>query len=70
MLKVFDFKCSNGHTFEEFVVNGVTTSRCGCGANATRVISSPKFILDGSTDAFPGAHMKWVREHEKAGRPS
>ena len=53
MLKVFDFKCDQGHIFEEFVESGTTTSRCGCGANATKVVSSPRFMLDGSTDAFP-----------------
>tara|TARA_R110002153_G_scaffold260815_2_gene420996 strand:- start:1270 stop:1482 length:213 start_codon:yes stop_codon:yes gene_type:complete len=70
MLKVFDFKCTNDHVFEEFVVSGTTTSRCGCGANATKVVSSPRFVLDGASGDFPGAHMKWVREHEKAGQSS
>jgi hypothetical protein len=68
MLKVFDFKCSNGHTFEEFVESDVTTSRCGCGANATKIVSATRTILEGASGDFPGAHMKWVREHEKAGR--
>ena len=53
---------------EDFVKSGVTTSRCGCGANATKMVSAPSFHLDGSTGDFPGRHMKWVREHEKAGR--
>ena len=38
------------------------------GANATKMVSAPSFHLDGSTGDFPGQHMKWVREHEKAGR--
>ena len=25
------------------------------------------FYLNGSDGSFPGAHMKWVKEHEKAG---
>lgn len=70
MLKVFDFKCSNGHIFEDFVDASVSVSRCGCGANATKMVSAPAFVLNGASGDFPGAHMKWVREHEKAGRKS
>ncbi len=68
MLKVFDFKCTNGHIFEEFVDGSVTTSRCGCGANATKIASATSFVLDGSTGDFPGRHMKWIKEHEEAGK--
>ena len=68
MFKFYDFCCTNGHVFEEMVESGVTTSRCGCGADATKMVSAPSFHLDGSTGDFPGQHMKWVREHEKAGR--
>ena len=68
MFKFYDFRCTNGHVFEEMVESGITTSRCGCGANATKMVSAPSFHLDGSTGDFPGQHMKWVREHEKAGK--
>jgi hypothetical protein len=68
MIKVFDFRCKNGHLFEEFVDSTTTTTRCGCGAVATKVVSATPFVLDGSTGDFPGRHMKWVREHEEAGR--
>ncbi len=68
MIKVYDFKCTNGHYFEEFVDDAATTSRCGCGANATRVASATPCVLEGASGDFPGRHMKWVREHEQAGR--
>ena len=68
MLKVFDFKCNNGHIFEDFVESSVTTSRCGCGADAKKIMSATQTILNGASGDFPGAHMKWVKEHEKAGR--
>ena len=68
MIKVRDFKCSNGHYFEEFVADGTATSRCGCGANATIVPSATKTYLDGSSGDFPGAHMRWIRDHERGGR--
>ncbi len=68
MIKVFEFRCTNGHIFEDFVDGTTTTSRCGCGAEATKIVSATKCVLDGSTGDFPGRHMKWVREHEEAGR--
>ena len=68
MIKVYDFKCDQNHYFEEFVEDGVTTSRCGCGANATRVVSATKCVLDGSSGDFPGEHIKWVRQHEESRR--
>lgn len=67
MIKVRDFRCTNGHLFEEFVSESITTSRCGCGANATVVLSATKTYLDGSSGDFPGAHMRWVRDHERGG---
>ena len=68
MIKVFEFRCTNGHTFEKFVEAGVKSSRCGCGANATKIVSATQHILDGASGDFPGRHMKWVREHENAGK--
>ena len=69
MFKVFDFRCPNGHVEEKFVKPDVTESRCNtCDAVSTKMVSAPSFHLDGSTGDFPGQHMKWVREHEKAGR--
>jgi hypothetical protein len=68
MYKIYDFRCENGHVFEEMVESGITTSRCGCGANATKMVSAPKCVLEGHSGDFPGRHMKWVREHEQAGR--
>ena len=70
MIKVYDFRCDNGHLFEKFVESGTTVSRCDCGANSTRVASATKCVLDGSSGDFPGRHMKWVREHEEVGRKS
>ena len=70
MYKIYDFRCKCGHVFEKMVEGGVTTSRCGCGETATKMLSAPKCVLDGHSGDFPGRHMKWVREHERAGRKS
>jgi len=69
MIKVYDFRCDNGHVYEQFVDSGTEMSRCKeYGASATKMLSAPAFILDGHTGDFPGRHMKWVKEHEQAGR--
>ena len=69
MFKVYDFRCPDGHVHEEFVESIVTESRCKtCDKVSTRMVSAPSFHLNGSDGSFPGAHMKWVREHEKAGK--
>ncbi len=68
MIRVYDFCCPKGHRFEEFVSSDTITSRCGCGAMATKTVSAPAFILDGSSGDFPGRHLRWLKEHEQAGR--
>ncbi len=68
MLKVYDFKCPKGHVFEKFVTSDTTTSRCDCGDTGTKMLSAPTFVLDGHTGDFPGRHLKWIKEHEQAGR--
>ena len=65
---LYDFRCPNGHVFEDFVVKDTLTVRCNCGAQATRIISTVNFKLPGHDDAYPTAHSRWVREHEEAGR--
>jgi len=70
MIKVFEFKCDQGHIFEEFVGAGTTISRCDCGANATKIVSATRHVLEGASGDFPGRHSKWLREHEKAGHTS
>lgn len=67
MRKIYDFRCENQHITEHLVETSETSRRCACGASSTRIISPVRCRLDGSDDGFPGAHMKWVREHEKAG---
>lgn len=68
MLVFYDFKCSNGHIYEDFVARGTTTSRCKCGANAKKVLTVPNFHLDGSDPSWPTASDKWTREHERKGK--
>jgi hypothetical protein len=68
MIRVFDFRCENGHLFEDFVEQDVTTSRCGCGANARKVIAQVNFALDGTDPGFPTAWDRWKKDHENAAK--
>ena len=70
MLRVFDFKCDAGHRYEAFVSSEVRSLVCHCGLTSTRQLSAPAFHLDGASGHFPGAAMKWEREHELAAKKS
>lgn len=70
MLKVYDYKCENGHVHEMFMRPADTQAvYCPtCEQPMTRQLSAPRCALDGVSGHFPGAAMKWERAHEKAGR--
>lgn len=70
MAILFDFKCDNCDTiFEEYVSLSDKTCSCPkCESTAQRMISPVRSKLEGVSGDFPGAAMKWTREHEKAGR--
>ena len=67
MLKLFDFQCPAGHIFEE-LVGSERTLRCECGLEAQRIMSPIRCQLEGYSGDFPGAAMKWTREHEKGAK--
>jgi len=69
MLRIYDFKCSNDHTHEQFVSTAIEEADCPeCGEKAKRIISGGNFTLDALSGDYPGATMKWAREHEKAAK--
>lgn len=69
MIKVYDFRCSNNHVTEQFVSGVTEIAKCPkCGEEARRIISGGNFKLDAISGDFPGATMKWAREHEKAAK--
>ena len=67
-MRLYDFKCPLGHITEELVTPGTESIQCDCGDTATRIITPINFHLNGSDQAWPSAHSKWVREHERAGK--
>jgi hypothetical protein len=68
-MKVFDYTCPNGHTHERFTREGANEVTCeSCGLVATKVIGTPAIKLEGWSGSFPGAAMKWERDHERRGK--
>lgn len=66
MLRIFDFKCVNGHVFEAFVDSELRQTPCKeCTEVAVRVISPVRSLLDPISGTFPGATMKWARNREQ-----
>jgi len=68
MIKVYDYRCSNQHVFEVFTDNSEKVFKCGCGADARRILSPVRSQLEGFSGDFPGAAMRWEREHERGGK--
>lgn len=71
MAILFDFKCDHcGKVFEAYVKPGTSKQPCSCGKTAHKMLSPVRAKLEGVTGDFPGAAMKWTKEHERAGRVS
>jgi putative FmdB family regulatory protein len=65
---LFDFQCPSNHTFEAFVPPSVRQATCpDCSQIAERLISAPSIKLPITGD-FPGAALKWAKQHEKAAK--
>lgn len=65
-MRVYDFVCPNDHVHEHFVPTGTNVVECpDCGQDARRMISTPAIKLEGWSGSFPGAAMKWERDHER-----
>lgn len=66
MRKIIDVRCHDcGAVHEEYGYLD-DTFRCGsCGGEAKRIISPVRCKLEGVSGDFPGAAMKWARDHER-----
>jgi hypothetical protein len=64
-MKVFDFKCKQGHIHEAFVRSEEDHPCPECGEMSSKIISAPMTVLDPISGAFPGATMKWARDREQ-----
>ena len=69
MRKIFDVQCESCGNIDEVFGELGAAFRCTvCSSEAKRIISPVRCKLEGVTGHFPGAAMKWQREHERAGR--
>ena len=70
MYYLFDFKCREcGHKFEELAdPNDHETACKKCGYPSDRLISAPRSKLDPISGDFPGATLRWERQHELASK--
>ena len=69
MKRIYDARCESCNSITEVFGKADETFRCGaCGGDAKRIISPVKCKLEGHSGDFPGAAMKWEREHIKAGQ--
>ncbi len=63
MRRMYEFMCADWHVTEHFIDDSRRTALCKeCGANAIRILSTPRIKLEGITGAFPGAADKWVKD--------
>ena len=64
-IRVYDFRCFEGHVSEHFVDADIYVVQCPrCHQFAARQPAAPRAKLEGITGAFPGAADKWVRDRE------
>lgn len=72
MIRVREYQCHEGHISEEFLKDSDAVPPCPvCGAQRTqedRVVTAPRFQLEGITGDFPGAHMQWERKRNEKQR--
>lgn len=63
-LRVFDFRCPQGHVTEHFVEADIQEVQCHCECLAERQVAAPRAQLEGFTGSFPGAADKWEKRRE------
>jgi putative FmdB family regulatory protein len=68
-MRVYDIQCNSCGTIDEvFVATGSSANRacpyCNTGTQL-RLLSAPRFELEGITGDFPGAANKWADKHVK-----
>lgn len=71
MRRIYDVRCSDPDCKEITEVFGRESNdfRCGaCGSPAKRIVSPVRCHLEGVSGSFPGAAMKWERDHVRAAR--
>lgn len=64
-----DFKCTACEKItEKFIDSEIDGILCDCGSLASRIVSCPRPVLDGTSGDFPGAAMRWAKIREDNAR--
>jgi hypothetical protein len=63
MKRMYEFVCESGHRTEKLEVYETTSISCPCGGLAFRVMSAPKFRLEGWSGSFPSEAGRFERKH-------
>jgi len=63
MKRMYEFVCNCGQRTESLVVYETTEVQCMCGGLAHRIISAPKFNLEGWSGHFPSSYGRFERKH-------
>lgn len=64
---LYDFNCPKHGRFERMAPSGAKVAECPeCGAVCRKVLTVPKFHLDGTDPAYSTAWDKWARDHERS----
>ena len=66
MRRIYDVRCTKCNEITEVFGRAEDDFRCGaCSAPAKTIVSPGNFTLDGTSGDFPGAAIKWARDHER-----
>lgn len=63
MRRIYEFACECGQRTEALVGYETTEAQCVCGGVAHRIISAPKFNLEGWSGSFPSAYGRFEHRH-------
>jgi hypothetical protein len=63
MKRMYEFACDCGQRTEALEDYETASVQCGCGGLAHRVVSAPKFNLEGWSGHFPSAHGRFEHRH-------
>lgn len=67
-MPLYDCKCILGHSFEKMIkiIDRNDEFECPeCGEIAQITVSPVRSKLDGTDPSWPGAYMKWERNHSR-----
>ncbi len=57
--------CPAGHITEHYVGYETKVVTCTvCGTDASRIVSMPRIMLDGTDPVYVSAHEKWAKTRE------